>query len=133
MAKVTKTEIVEDVEVEEIEVVEVEEVEFAQSFPYKRVVKAIVEEEKPPHVDVTPLPLKKAKKAGNKKGVIINCIALRLREGANIKTRQLAVIPVDTEVSINLDNSTETFYEVTFKDAGITQIGFCVKDFIKVE
>lgn len=92
----------------------------------------VVKEELPPHVDVKPDPVKKPKSLGKTTGVVVDCNALRLREGANIKTKELAQIPVDTKVEINLDNSTESFYEVTYQDGANLLIGFCVKQFIKV-
>jgi len=90
------------------------------------------EEELPPHADVKPDPVPKSKTLGTTTGVVVNCNALRLREGANIKTRALTQIPVDAKVEINLDNSTESFYEVSYKDGANLLIGFCVKQFIKV-
>lgn len=87
-------------------------------------------EELPPHVEVSPIPTIVKKTVSRTSGIVINCNALRLREGANIKTKPLAVIPVNTKVSINLDNSTESFYEVSYPGDGITLVGFCVKEFI---
>ena len=95
--------------------------------------KEVVDEELPPHVDVKPDPVPKSKTLGTTTGVVVNCNALRLREGANIKTRALTNIPVGTKVEINLDNSTESFYEVTYKDGANLLIGFCVKQYIKVD
>lgn len=65
-------------------------------------------------------------------GTIVGCNLLRLREGANIRTKELVQIPVDSVVCINLENSTESFYEVTYKTNNQVLIGFCVKDFIKL-
>lgn len=76
--------------------------------------------------------LKKKKPLGKVSGTIFNCNALRLREGANIKTKELAIIPVGTKVSINLDNSTESFYEVTYVKDDVKLLGFCLKEFITV-
>ena len=91
-----------------------------------------IQEELPPHVDVKPDVVKKKKSLGKVSGTIFNCNALRLREGANIKTKELAVIPVGTKVSINLDNSTESFYEVTYVKDDVKLLGFCLKEFITV-
>ena len=91
-----------------------------------------VKDELPPHVDVKPDKVEKKKSLGTVFGVVVNCNLLRLREGANIKTKEIAQIPVSTKVLVNLDNSTESFYEVTYADGAIQLIGFCVKDFIEV-
>jgi len=94
------------------------------------IVPEVVEHEFAPHEDVTPDPVKtESKKLGKKTGIISNCNALRLRGGANIKTNVLAVIPVNTKIEIDLDNSTESFYEVTY--TGL--IGFCLKQFVRLE
>lgn len=92
----------------------------------------VVEDNLPPHVDVKPDAPKKKKSLGKTTGVIHNCNALRLREGANLRTREMVQIPVNTKVSINLDNSTESFYEVTYIKDGVSLIGFCLKEFILV-
>lgn len=91
-----------------------------------------IQEELPPHVDVKPDAVKTKKSLGKVSGTIFNCNALRLREGANIKTKELAIIPVGTKVSINLDNSTESFYEVTYVKDDVKLLGFCLKEFITV-
>ncbi len=91
-----------------------------------------IQEELPPHVDVKPDVVKIKKSLGKVSGTIFNCNALRLREGANIKTKELAIIPVGTKVSINLDNSTESFYEVTYVKDDVKLLGFCLKEFITV-
>ncbi|MFU8786355.1 MAG: hypothetical protein ACNA7U_03830 [Candidatus Izemoplasmataceae bacterium] len=91
-----------------------------------------VKEESPPHVDVKPDPIKKQKVLGIKKGTVVNCNALRIREGANIKTRQLAILQVGSSVDVNLDNSTESFYEVTASVDTSFVIGYCLKDYISL-
>lgn len=117
MAKSTKKDVKEVLEEKTVEEVKEEE---------------LVHEELPPHADVKPDPIPKSKTLGTTTGVVVNCNALRLREGANIKTRALTQIPVDTKVEINLNNSTESFYEVSYQDGANLLIGFCVKQFIKV-
>ncbi len=106
--------------------------EVKEAAPVEVEEKEVVGEELPPHADVKPDPAPKSKTLGTTTGVVVNCNALRLREGANIKTRALTQIPVDTKVEINLDNSTESFYEVSYQDGANLLIGFCVKQFIKV-
>jgi hypothetical protein len=90
------------------------------------------EEDLIPHVNVKPDAVKTKKPLGKVSGTISNCNALRLREGANIKTKELAIIPVGAKVSINLDNSTESFYEVTYIKDDVKLLGFCLKEFITV-
>lgn len=121
MAKSTKKDVKEVLEEEVLEEKIVDEVK-----------EEVVHEELPPHADVKPDPVPKSKTLGITTGVVVNCNALRLREGANIKTRALIQIPVDTKVEINLNNSTESFYEVSYQDGANLLIGFCVKQFIKV-
>lgn len=91
-----------------------------------------IQEELPPHVDVKPDVVKTKKALGKVSGTIFNCNALRLREGANVKTKELAIIPVNTKVTINLDNSTESFYEVTYVKDDVKLLGFCLKEYITV-
>lgn len=91
-----------------------------------------VKEDLPPHVDVKPDPVQKPKKLGIKKGTVINCQFLRIREGANIKTKQLAILQAGQTVDVNLDNSTETFYEVSTQIDNAVVIGYCVKEFISL-
>ena len=86
----------------------------------------------PPHVDVKPDVELKINKKSAATGIVVNCFALRLREGANIKTKELAHIPVDTVINIHLDNSTESFYEVTYKYDDTVLTGFCLKEFIEL-
>jgi len=96
----------------------------------EEVVVEVVEEvvELPPHVGVEPDKVELQKPLGKTKGEVFNCNALRLREGANIRTSILTILPVGTKVEINLDNSTESFYEVTHNEL----IGFCLKQFISL-
>lgn len=65
-------------------------------------------------------------------GTVFNCNALRIREGANAKTKELTRIPVGTQVMCNLDNSTETFYEVSYSDGVHEYIGYCMKAYISI-
>jgi uncharacterized protein YgiM (DUF1202 family) len=92
----------------------------------------VKEEDLPPHLNVKPDPIKKTKALGTTTGVVINCTAVRLRSGANLRTSEMAQIPSGTTVKINLDNSTETFYEVTIEVKSELLVGFCVKDFISL-
>lgn len=97
----------------------------------KKVSKKVVED-LPPHVltdsdevIVAKVPL------GKTKGVIHSCNALRLREGANTRSRELARMPVESRVDIDLDNSTDSFYEVTYLSESGYLVGFCLKEFVR--
>lgn len=89
-----------------------------------------VEEDLPPHVMVEDKPEVKVKKKPNKpvKGKIVDCNALRLREGASIKSKELLVMPVDSQVTVFEDSSTESFYAVEFNGTS----GYALKTFIKL-
>jgi len=91
------------------------------------------EKESPPHV-IEPEENNSIIKEilGKKNGVVVNCNALRIREGANIKSRELYVLPVNSKVVIDLDNSTKTFYEVSYNTETNEITGFCLKEFIRV-
>lgn len=74
---------------------------------------------------LTPVPTKK-------KRVIIgtvNCDQLFLREEPDKESDILYVMHKGEAVSINLDESTSTFYKVTVSGA----VGFCVKEFITIK
>lgn len=92
-----------------------------------------IEIDLPPHVDVKPdiLP-EKPKRLGKTIGLVVDCNALRIREGANRHSKEIGLVPVGTKLKIDLDNSTESFYEVIYVSNDITQVGFCVKEFIKI-
>jgi len=95
-------------------------------------------EELAPHLNVTPDPVDNAnKKLGKKIGIVSDCNLLRIREGANRQTSVLAIIKQGEKVSVDLDNSTASFYEVTYKDKSATPnttlIGYCLKEYISIE
>ena len=127
----TKTQTEEILEEGLEEVVEPVLEEAAETIVLNEVAEPVLEEVKeelPPHVDVQPDKVEVPELKGKVKGIVSDCNALRLREGANIRTGIVTIFQVGTEVEINLDNSTDSFYEVT-KDGSI---GFCLKQFIKV-
>ena len=82
----------------------------------------------PPHVVIEKEPKKVKTIKEIKKGEVHNCLLLRIREGANLRTKEIKQIKVGDIVKVNLNNSTETFYEVTHDGT----IGFCLKDYIKL-
>jgi len=91
-------------------------------------------EELAPHLNVKPDPVEQIKKLGKKTGIVVDCNMLRIREGANRQTNVLALIKLGQKVSVDLDNSTASFFEVTYKDKAtdITHIGYCLKEYISL-
>jgi len=120
-------EVVEEVEEEVVESEVAEEVVELEGGPIEEVF------EKAPHEDVAPDPKPIKKKAlGKVSGVVFNCNALRLREGANLKTGTMAIMENGSKVVVDLDNSTESFYEVTYNSSGQELIGYALKKYIEV-
>lgn len=94
--------------------------------------KIVVEEEAdalPPHVVVNVVVEKPVVEDKPIKAKVIDCIKLRLREGASLKSKELAQIPVDTEIIVYPANSTDSFYNVEYNGV----IGYCLKTYIKTE
>ena len=92
----------------------------------------VEEDDTPPHIVKQDEPAKPKKKQVIVDGVVVDCNALRLREGASVKSRQLAIMPVGTVVKVDLDNSTESFYEVSHTTKDLVLVGYCLKEYIKV-
>lgn len=62
-------------------------------------------------------------------GFVHECNFLRVREGASLKSKELAILEAGSKVKINHGQSTESFYSVTTKDE---IVGFCLKTYIKL-
>lgn len=62
--------------------------------------------------------------------VVVGCVRLNVRDEANSQAAILTTIPVDTEVMVDLINSTDKFYKVCTA-SGIE--GFCMKQFIELQ
>lgn len=62
-------------------------------------------------------------------GVVTDCFKLNLREEANPNANVVAVIPALTEVVIEMEASTDSFYKVCTA-AGIE--GFCMRKYIAI-
>ena len=62
-------------------------------------------------------------------GLVSDCANLRVRKKPNDGAEVLGTIPVNTEVMIYEDQSTNDFYKV-YTDSGLE--GFCMKQFIVV-
>ena len=62
-------------------------------------------------------------------GVVIDCAKLNIRKQPNKDAVVVTVIPVNSEVIIDLENSTEDFYKVC-SVIGIE--GYCMKQYIEI-
>lgn len=62
-------------------------------------------------------------------GVVIDCKYLNVRSKADKKSESVAIIPVGTEVKIDLDNSKGGWYAVITEYG---DIGYCMKNYIAV-
>lgn len=62
------------------------------------------------------------------KGEAFNCGILRVRKAANAKSEIVTVINRGTQVQVDLEQSSESFYKITVNK--IT--GFCMKEFINI-
>lgn len=76
-------------------------------------------EEQPVHVD-EPVSVS---------GTVVDCKLLNVREHPNIKATILCMLPVGSEVKVDLDNKYDDWFHV-FTAAG--QEGYCMKKFINV-
>lgn len=75
------------------------------------------------NADITP----ETEVSATKIGVVTDCIRLNVRKSPNIDAEVAAIIPALTEVIIDENESSDTFYKVCTSD-GIS--GFCMKKFI---
>lgn len=76
-------------------------------------------------------PAKAPKKPKTAKGIVSNCVSLRVRKDPSVTSNNIiSVIDANTEVGINLDESTKDWYKITTKGS-VT--GFCMKDYITVK
>ena len=73
---------------------------------------------------INPVVLKEAR--------VIGCRALRLREGANAKSKIVMIINENALVKVDLEQSTKTFYKVVVQEHPSIIEGFCMKEFIRV-
>lgn len=69
----------------------------------------------------------KIKKKIIKKGIVINCGALRIRANPNINGKQTGLLKNNEIVRVIINDSTENFYAIK---TGSDGIGFCMKSFI---
>lgn len=64
------------------------------------------------------------------KGKVVGCDKLRVRSGSDTNADVISILDKDTEIIIDLENSTEEFYKVTTA-SGLE--GYCMIRFIKIE
>lgn len=62
-------------------------------------------------------------------GVVTNCLRLNVRKQPDGNADVIDVIDMLTEVSVDMENSTDTFYKICLA-AGIE--GYCAKEFIAI-
>ena len=63
-------------------------------------------------------------------GTVVNCGKLNVREAPTVSSAVVCEIPVNSEVAIDTDNSTDEFYKVC-TEHGFE--GYCMKKYIEVE
>lgn len=68
-----------------------------------------------------------------KDAVVIDCAKLRIRKAASVNADVYGTIENGTEVTINLTNSTEEFYNVNIVINEALISGYCMKKFIKLK
>lgn len=62
-------------------------------------------------------------------GLVRDCANLRVRKAPDDKAEVLGIVPVDTEVMIDEEESTGEFYKV-YTDSGLE--GFCMRQYIAI-
>lgn len=90
----------------------------------------VVEETVAETVQEEPTPAPQPKAPAATIGVVAGCAMLRVRSAASTTSEIVCEIAVNTEVTIDKQNSTADFYKVC-TSAGIE--GFCMKKFITVK
>jgi hypothetical protein len=63
-------------------------------------------------------------------GIVDNTERLRVRKEDNVDSEILCILEKDSEVNIDLQNSTEFFYKI-MTSAGVE--GYCMRNFIKLK
>ena len=91
---------------------------------------SVVEEPVAETVQEEPTPAPQPKAPAATIGVVAGCAMLRVRAAASTTSDVICQISVNTEVTIDKQNSTADFYKVC-TSAGVE--GFCMKKFITVK
>lgn len=81
-------------------------------------------------VNDQPKTTKSAKTKDNSKGIVVNCIALNVREKADTNATAVHILSEGTTVIIDFMESTEGFYKVTTIDKSV--VGYCNRQYIQV-
>lgn len=65
--------------------------------------------------------------------VVANCTKLNVRDAADKDANVVCVIAEGTELTVDVDNSTEEFYKVYTQAGEILVEGYCMKKFINLK
>jgi uncharacterized protein YgiM (DUF1202 family) len=68
------------------------------------------------------------KKVIKHKGVIRNCKLLNIRKQSSLDSDILGVLNTESEFIINVKQSTNDFYKISYKGVN----GYCLKKFVKI-
>ena len=97
--------------------------------PFKFSKKEEVKKEEEPKVEKEEEDVKGVVEDDIKDGVVIDCENLNIRKEGKADASILTVVPVGTEVAIDMKDNTADFYNVILKDG--TE-GFAMKKYIKL-
>lgn len=65
--------------------------------------------------------------------VVANCKKLNVRDAADKDANVVCVVAEGTELTVDVDNSTEEFYKVYTQAGEILVEGYCMKNFISLK
>ena len=65
--------------------------------------------------------------------VVANCKKLNVRDAADKDANVICVVAEGTELTVDVDNSTEEFYKVYTQAGEILVEGYCMKNFISLK
>ena len=66
-------------------------------------------------------------------GTVVKCTRLNVRKEANKDAKVTCVVANGTELTVDMDASTDTFYKVHGICKEVLFEGYCVKDFIEIK
>ena len=64
---------------------------------------------------------------------VVNCTKLNVRKAADKNSEVVCVIDKGTELTVDVDNSTDNFYKVYTICKDVLVEGYCVKEFISIK
>ena len=102
---------------------------FSKKEEVKKEIPAKVKEEEPKVEKIEEDDAKEVKEDELKDGVVIDCENLNIRKEGKADAGILIVVPVGTEVVVDMKDNTAEFYNVILKDG--TE-GFAMKKYIKL-